>query len=124
MPLSEDEQRILQDIERSFYENDPAFARAVDGKSFYRHARRKSKLAAACFLMSLAVLLFTFASFPIVAFGGFIGMVLSTAVFLHNTRRIGSSGLRDLAESERGIMVGNSVRGVKEGVRKRLRRHE
>ena len=29
MPLSEDEQRILDEIERSFYKHDPAFARNV-----------------------------------------------------------------------------------------------
>ena len=37
MPLSEDEQRILQEIERNFYDSDPAFAREVSTTTLYRH---------------------------------------------------------------------------------------
>ena len=40
MPLSEDEQRILHEIEQQFYETDPALARAVGSTSLYRHAFR------------------------------------------------------------------------------------
>ena len=35
VPLSEDEERILKDIEREFYENDPAFAREVSETTLY-----------------------------------------------------------------------------------------
>ena len=38
MPLSEDEQRILNQIEQQFYESDPAFAQQVSQTTLYRHA--------------------------------------------------------------------------------------
>ena len=40
VPLSEDEQRILHEIERRFYESDPAFASQVSQTTLYRHAGR------------------------------------------------------------------------------------
>jgi len=89
VPLSEDEQRILQDIERGFYEQDPAFARSVTNTSLYGHAGRNCKIAAAGFVVSLAVLLLTFASVPVVGFLGFGCMVLCVAMFVKNFRRLG-----------------------------------
>ena len=49
MPLSEDEQRILDEIERSFYKHDPAFARNVSTATLTRQAGRNCKLAALVF---------------------------------------------------------------------------
>lgn len=99
MPLSEDEQRILQDIERSFYETDPKFAESVSRTTLYRHAGRNCKWAIALFVVSLAVLLASFIQFPIVAFIGFLGMTAATAIFVQNVRRIGNAGLREISDS-------------------------
>ena len=44
MPLSEDEQRILQQIEAQLYESDPALAREVATTTLYSHAFRNIKL--------------------------------------------------------------------------------
>src|SRR5882762_5287803 len=46
MPLSEDEQRILQEIEAQFYANDPQLAQQVSETTLYRHASRNIKWAA------------------------------------------------------------------------------
>jgi len=97
MPLSEDEQRVLQDIERSFYENDPAFARAVTNNGF-DHASRNCKLAAMCFVLCLVAMLFTFAHYPVAGFVGFLGMVVSAALFVQNLRRIIRPRLNDVAD--------------------------
>ena len=45
MPLSEDEQRILQEIEAQFYANDPQLAQQVSETTLYRHAARNIKWA-------------------------------------------------------------------------------
>ena len=47
VPLSEDEQRILREIEQQFYDTDPDFAREVGTTSLYRHGLRRLKLAGA-----------------------------------------------------------------------------
>ena len=121
MPLSEDEQRILQDIERSFYETDPKFARSVESSSLYRHAARNCKWAVAGFVLSLVVLLVSFIEFPIVGFAGFLGMLAATAVFVQNIRRISTAGIHDVAESERAREVGQKVDDFRGRLRKRFK---
>jgi hypothetical protein len=98
MPLSEDEQRILQDIERSFYETDPKFAETVSRTTLYRHAGRNCKWAVVLFVVSLAILVTSFVKFPLIAFVGFSGMVAATAVFVKNVRRIGNAGFKEVTE--------------------------
>ena len=122
MPLSEDEQRILQDIERSFYENDPAFARSVGAAALYRHASRNCKLAVVGILLSLGILLATFTQLPVVAFLGFLGMLGCTAFLVQNARRLAKVGWRDVAESEKAKQVGSSINGAPGRLRSRFRR--
>ena len=43
MPLSEDEQRILREIEQGFYATDPEFANEVGRTTLYRHGLRRLK---------------------------------------------------------------------------------
>ena len=45
MPLSDDEQRILHEIEKEFYDSDPEFAREVGETTLYKHALRNIKWA-------------------------------------------------------------------------------
>lgn len=107
MPLSEDEQRILHEIERSFYEHDPAFAREVSRRGFSIHAGRNLKLAAVGFVAGLLVLVTSFASNFVLGAGGFLLMLGSAFAFTTNVRRLGlgpASKARDLsgALGERG----------------------
>ena len=57
MPLSEHEQRLFEQIERSLAE-DPKFASAVRSTDPRFHARRRIILAAIAVLLGLAVLIF------------------------------------------------------------------
>src|SRR5688572_17922410 len=75
VPLSEDEQRILHEIERSFYENDPAFAKGVSQTTLYRHAGRNLKFSALGFVSGLVVLLVSFASSLVLGMIGFLAML-------------------------------------------------
>ena len=43
MPLSEDEQRILSEIEQQLYQSDPALARDIADTTVYTHAYRNLK---------------------------------------------------------------------------------
>ena len=45
VPLSEDEQRILSEIEAKLYESDPALARDIADTTIYTHAYRNLKWA-------------------------------------------------------------------------------
>src|SRR3546814_10934545 len=56
VPLSEDEERILKDIEREFYENDPAFAREVRETTLHKTSWRKIKQALVGFIAGVVPL--------------------------------------------------------------------
>ncbi len=70
MPLSEDEQRILHQIEQQFYESDPEFARSVSQTTIYRHAFRNIKWGVLLFLGGVVMLLFTLSVHFLLAFVG------------------------------------------------------
>src|SRR5438094_536673 len=75
MPLSEDEQRILQEIEAQFYANDPQLAQQVSETTLYRHATRNIKWAVLGFVVGFLVLLTSFASSLFFGFVGFLAML-------------------------------------------------
>jgi len=118
VPLSEDEQRILHEIERSFYEHDPEFARGVSETSLYRHAGRNCKWSALGFAAGLVLLVASFASNRIVGFVGFLLMLGSTLVFERNLRKMGRAGWQDVARTvrERGFpdVLGDTRRKLRE----------
>ncbi len=62
MPLSERERRILEEIERNLYDEDPAFARGVKREAPKMAERRKVKGGAATFGLGFALLIGFFLS--------------------------------------------------------------
>lgn len=56
MPLSEHEQRLLDQIERALYADDPKFASAVRGTDIHTHYRKRIVRAAAGFVVGVALL--------------------------------------------------------------------
>ncbi len=79
MPLSEDEQRILSEIEAKLYESDPALARDIADTTIYTHAYRNLKWATLGFLAGLVGLVLTLGVSFLLAFGGFVIMLVSRA---------------------------------------------
>ena len=57
MPLSEEELRLLEQMERALVEEDPKFASTLRGTSFKRAARRKAILAGVAFAAGITVLM-------------------------------------------------------------------
>jgi hypothetical protein len=101
VPLSEDEQRILSEIERRFYESDPKTAHQFSTTTLYRHAGRNCKWAAVGFVIGLVFLLATFASSPILGVVGFAMMLASAIFFERNLRKMGRASWHDLTAAMR-----------------------
>ena len=101
MPLSEDEQRILHEIEQQFYETDPGFAREVGSTTLYSHAFRNLKWASFGFVVGLVFLVATLSTSFWIAFGGFLVMLFSAFVFERNARKLGKAGLDQMTRSMR-----------------------
>ncbi|OII70459.1 MULTISPECIES: DUF3040 domain-containing protein [unclassified Streptomyces] len=57
MPLSEHEQRMLEQMERALYAEDPKFATALEGTGLRTYTRRRVYQAIAGFLVGIALLM-------------------------------------------------------------------
>lgn len=101
MPLSEDEQRILSQIEQQLYQSDPALAREVGSTTVYTHATRNVWWSILGFVVGLAVMVLTLSTSFVLAFGGFAIMLAAALYFERNARRLGKAGLQQLSQSMR-----------------------
>ncbi|MGB0100112.1 MAG: DUF3040 domain-containing protein [Nocardioides sp.] len=87
MPLSEEELRLLEQMERALVEEDPKFASTLRGTAFRRTARRRSIAAGVCFLIGVAVLMTgAVAQQAVVGIVGFVIMLASATVALTSLR--------------------------------------
>jgi Protein of unknown function (DUF3040) len=98
MPLSDHEQRILDEIERRLQEEDPRFADAVGRTSLYAHLTRRVRWAVLAFVIGF-VMLMLFAISVWVAVAGFAVMLASALVIYHQLRVMGQEHGRDASGS-------------------------
>lgn len=93
MPLSEHEQRLFEQIERSLAE-DPKFASAVRASDPRLHTRRRLVVAAVAIIAGLALLVYgTVSKVPLLGVAGFVVMLGSAAFAMHSRRRAQSPDL-------------------------------
>ena len=99
MPLSEHEQRLLEQMERALYAEDPKFATALRSPSDRRGSRRRSALGVVIALIGAGLLLGGAAwSLVIVGVVGFLVMlagsflVVTTLTGSHRTATPGPAG--------------------------------
>ena len=110
MPLNEHEQRILDEIEKQLYENDPKFQERVRKAAIGARGKRLQRLAAVLFLLGLVVMLVSFTRSAFVAGLGFVIMVVSAGWVAMSIR------------SNRAERNGASVEDWLNGFRQRWRR--
>lgn len=120
MPLSEDEERILNQIEQRFYTNDPQSARRIGETTLPRYLARNCKWAALGFFVGLGVLLASFASSWILGVVGFVIMVVSAIVFTQNLRKMGRHGLEQLNKSVKEHRVNDVLGDTGRRIRRRF----
>ena len=122
MPLSEHEQRVLQELEQALVSQDPAFADRVRSENVYRYAGRYLKWSLLGFAAGLAVMLAFFTTSVIVGFVGVLIMFASLVMFWTNLRRMGKAGWEDLGRSFRAEGIGDAVKDTRSWFRDRFRR--
>ena len=115
MPLSEHEQRMLDQIESALYAEDPKFASNVRGGRMRAPSSRRRFQAAALFVLGLVLLIAGVAlplkpgGFPIISLFGFLFMFGAGVLFLWGGGRK-SAPAADSASAGRGS-AGGSGRG-------------
>ncbi|MFF0144828.1 Protein of unknown function (DUF3040) [Amycolatopsis sulphurea] len=99
MPLSEHEQRLLDQIERELYAEDPKFASTVRGTRLRRPARRRRVQGIALFVVGVALLVLgvvlpvlRVADIPVVSVLGFLVMFFGVMLAVTSLRHGESSG--------------------------------
>jgi Protein of unknown function (DUF3040) len=116
MPLSEEEQRILHQIEQQFYESDPQFAANVGQASLYRHSLHRIAWASLMLLAGLGFLVFALHVHLALAFCGFLVMLTAAFIIDKNARTIGRAGFEQVTSKVRGVRPrdgqGGSARSV------------
>jgi len=115
VPLSEHEQRMLDQIESALYAEDPKFASTVRGSRLGMASNRRRLQAGALFVLGLTLLIAGVAlplkpgGFPIISLLGFLVMFAAGVLLLLGGRRPstpgvtgGSSGSGKTGRSSRG----------------------
>ena len=122
MPLSEDEQRILSEIEQQLYQSDPALARDIADTTVYTHAYRNLKWSLLGFVVGLVGLIFTLGTSYLLAFGGFLIMLVSALAVERNARRLGRAGMQQMTQSMKAAGLRDALGNTGSRLKDRLRR--
>jgi ABC-type bacteriocin/lantibiotic exporter with double-glycine peptidase domain len=98
MPLSDEEQRILNEIERQLAEDDPRLVEQVGRTTLSSHLTRRIRLASLAFLVGFLLMVFAFATVLWVAAAGFVVMVLSSLLVARYVRQLGRDQVRAMQQ--------------------------
>lgn len=101
VPLSEDEQRILRQIEEQL-QGDEKFAQAVSSSGLYRHSVRTVRWAVFGVVAGLVLMVAALQVHFMLAFVGFLLMLACAMVIERQVRLMGKAGVQDIAQSLRG----------------------
>ncbi|MFI1091324.1 DUF3040 domain-containing protein [Streptomyces sp. NPDC020917] len=103
MPLSEHEQRMLEQMERALYAEDPKFASALEGSGLRTFTRRRVYLSVAGFLIGIGLLMGGMvAKQTWVSVVGFLVMLACAVLAVTGWRRASRPGEQPPAAPGRG----------------------
>ncbi len=124
MPLSEDEQRILSEIEAKLYESDPDLVRDIGETTVYRHAARNLKWWLLAFVAGLAFLLLTLQVTFLLSVVGFLVMLVAALQIERNLRRLGKVGWEQMSQSLNSAGLRDYFGSTSTRMRDRFRRED
>jgi len=124
VPLSDDEQRILHQIEKEFYDSDPEFAREVSETTLYRHALRNIKWAVIVGVLGLVGVVAALQVHFGLAFVAFLVIFACAVVIERNLRKMGKAGFQKVTGQVRSGQIRANMGGLSERMRNRMRRDD
>jgi hypothetical protein len=122
VPLSEHEQRILQEMEQTLREHDREFVARVDHSSHRLDAARSGRWSILGALAGFVLLLSTFRFSVGLSAVGFVLMVVSTLLFAQHLRQAAAAQGTPGRSATRG--VGSDWSGVRRRIRSRFSNHD
>jgi hypothetical protein len=110
VPLSEHEQRLLDQIERALYQEDPKFASTVRQTDLRTHMKRRLIKAALVLALGFGLLLAgVVVSQPLVGIAGFGVMVLALLLAMSAWKRLGQGNVPATPEADPRAPRGGST---------------
>jgi hypothetical protein len=114
VPLSEHEQRLLEQIERALYAEDPKFASTVRGGRLRKPTRRRRLQGVALFVVGLVLLvvgvavpqLWLASSFPVLSVVGFLMMLGGAVMAVTSVGNSGQAGEKKGGEPDKNRFTG------------------
>ncbi len=123
MPLSEHEQRLLEQMERALYAEDPKFVSSLRGTDLRSHYRRRALASAVGFVLGVVLLMTGVVSTVwIVGVFGFVLMLASALFAVTSWRKVSGSGeaARSNVTSIKGGRTKGRTKGPKRGMTERF----
>ena len=124
MPLSDDEQRILSQIEQQLHETDPALAKEVATTTVYTQSARNIKWSILGFIIGLVTIVLTLSVSFWLAVIGFVMMLAAALLFEQNLGRLGRAGMNQLSMNVQSGSLRNTLTGRRGKLRERFRPDE
>ena len=113
MPLSEHEQRLLDQIERALYAEDPKFATTVRSTDLRTHMRRRARRAIILFVVGFVLMVLGVTNI-VLGIVGFVVMLGALLLGVSAYKRLNGSASTTLR-----VVDGRSERGTKKSSSKR-----
>jgi len=114
VPLSEHEQRLLDQIERALYQDDPKFASTVRSTDLRTHMKRRLRRAAIVLAVGFLLMLGGVVSqLPALGVAGFVVMLGALLLALSSWKRLGNAhpGLRSVGGEARPARDRRTTKG-------------
>ena len=124
MALSDEEQRLLEQMEAALAAEDPKLVHAMRGTGSRRVHRRRAAIAGVGFFAGLALLIAGISINPFLSVLGFVIMVAAAVTAIYSWQHVSSSsdvGRRDQAKSAQGSRSGEG-QGFMDKMEERWRR--
>ncbi len=124
MPLSEDEQRILSEIEANLYETDPGLARDIADTTIYTEASRRLKWSLIGFFAGLVMLVGGLWVNIVLSCAGFLVMLACAVAIEGSLRKMGKASWEQLTQGMRTDGMRDFLGSRTQRVRERFRRED
>ncbi len=118
MPMSEEELRLLEQMERALSEEDPKLASTLRGTTMQRVARRRAIIAGVTFVIGMALLTAgVLASQPVVGIVGFVVMLAAATIGFTTLRHPSamSQPMRETKHEGFGVVDGGRPQRTRRG---------
>lgn len=92
MALSDEEQRLLAQMEAALAAEDPKLVNAMRGTGVRRVHRRRAAVAGVGFFLGLALLVAGISVHPALSVLGFVAMVAAAVVAIYSWQHVGAGG--------------------------------